>query len=51
MDELQQARVEIDAVDQEMARLFERRMAACRQVANTSGSAVFPFWMQTGRRR
>lgn len=33
MDELQQARVEIDAVDQEMARLFERRMAACRQVA------------------
>ena len=43
MDELQQARVEIDAVDQEMARLFERRMAACRQVAQYKKERGLPI--------
>ena len=43
MDELQQARVEIDAVDQEMARLFERRMAACRQVAQYKRERGLPI--------
>ena len=43
MDELQQARVEIDAVDQEMARLFERRMAACRQVAQYKRERSLPI--------
>ena len=43
MDELQQARVEIDAVDQEMARLFEQRMAACRQVAQYKRERGLPI--------
>ena len=33
MDALEQARAEIDAVDTQLAALFERRMAAVLQVA------------------
>ncbi|MBR4872684.1 MAG: 3-dehydroquinate synthase [Clostridia bacterium] len=34
MDELQQAREEIDRVDREMAKLFERRMRVVKQIAD-----------------
>ena len=32
MESLQNARNEIDAIDQEMAKLFERRMKVCRGI-------------------
>ena len=44
MDLLQQARAEIDAVDAEMAALFERRMRAVADVARykaETGKPVF----------
>ena len=33
MNQLEEKRIEIDAIDKEMARLFERRMEACRGIA------------------
>ena len=47
MDLLQQARAEIDAVDAEMAALFERRMQA---VAVTKPRPASRYLMPRGRR-
>ena len=38
MDTLEQARAEIDAVDAQLAALFERRMAAVLSVAGGGGA-------------
>lgn len=47
MDELQQAREMIDRVDQQMAELFCRRMAAVRQVARYKEARNLPVLDET----
>ena len=47
MDTLEQARAEIDAVDAQLAALFERRMAAVLSVAQykqAHGLPIFDAW-------
>ena len=44
MDQLQKARQEIDLVDQEMARLFERRMKAVAEVADHKKNHGLPIF-------
>ena len=48
MDELQEARREIDRVDRQMAQLFCRRMAAVRQVARYKARCGMAI-LDTGR--
>ena len=43
MDKLQQARLEIDAVDREMAQLFVRRMRAAEEVAAYKKEHALPI--------
>ncbi len=43
MDELKEKRIEIDAIDAEMAKLFERRMEVCRQVAEYKRRHALPI--------
>ena len=43
MDALEQARAEIDAVDTQLAALFERRMAAVLQVAEYKRAHGLPI--------
>ena len=50
MDELQQARAEINQVDAEMAALFERRMAAVRQVLEYKRAHGLPV-LDAGREK
>ena len=50
MDTLEQARAEIDAVDAQLAALFERRMAAVLSVANTNRPTACRFLTPRGRR-
>jgi chorismate mutase/prephenate dehydratase len=44
MDALEQARAEIDAVDAQLAALFERRMAAVLQVAEYKRAHGLPVY-------
>ena len=44
MDTLEQARAEIDAVDAQLAALFERRMAAVLQVAEYKRTHGLPIY-------
>ena len=44
MDALEQARAEIDAVDTQLAALFERRMAAVLQVAEYKRAHRLPIY-------
>ena len=44
MDALEQARAEIDAVDTQLAALFERRMAAVLQVAEYKRAHGLPIY-------
>ena len=43
MESLQNARNEIDAIDQEMAKLFERRMKVCRGIAEYKRERALPI--------
>lgn len=51
MDTLEQARAEIDAVDAQLAALFERRMAAVLSVAQYKQAHGLPILTPRGRRR
>lgn len=42
MNRLEEKRIEIDAIDAEMAKLFERRMEACREVAEYKRAHALP---------
>lgn len=50
MDTLEQARAEIDAVDAQLAALFERRMAAVLSVAQYKQAHGLPILTPRGRR-
>ena len=43
MNQLEEKRIEIDAIDKEMARLFERRMEACRGIAEYKRAHALPI--------
>ena len=43
MNQLEKNRIEIDAIDTEMARLFERRMEACRGIAEYKREHALPI--------
>ncbi len=43
MESLQNARIEIDAIDREMAKLFERRMNVCRDIAEYKRERALPI--------
>ena len=50
MDTLEQARAEIDAVDAQLAALFERRMAAVLSVAQYKQAHGLPYFDAARRR-
>ena len=44
MNELEKSRVEIDEIDREMARLFERRMNVCADIAKYKKEHALPIF-------
>ena len=51
MNQLEQARIEINKIDEQMAVLFERRMQAAEQVAAYKSSRACLFLIKPGSRR